>query len=84
MLTSNKDFPTILKTIQVVTNSNLETTLLLPDIAPTRQVNWALAISRIPALSFLCTILKTTHGNLNHQAKSIMFYTISKCMVLII
>lgn len=76
LLTSNKDFPTILKTIQVVTNSNLETTLLLPDIAPTRQVNWALAISRIPALSFLCTILKTTHGNLNQGEINNVLYHI--------
>jgi hypothetical protein len=75
-LSTNKDFATIMKTIPMVTKDNLEEVLLLPDIAPTRQIDWALAISRLPALTFLFLLLKATSGNRNQADINSVLYHI--------
>lgn len=53
--TSN-NFTTILRTIPAVTKNNMEELLLLPDLAPTRQVTWGLVLARLPSTAFLFSV----------------------------
>lgn len=48
-----QSFTTMLQTIPAVSQSNMEDVMRLPGMAPTRQVDWALTISRLHALAFL-------------------------------
>lgn len=48
-----QDFTGILRSIPAVTKDNLEDALVVPDMAPTRQVIWALALSRFPAIDLM-------------------------------
>lgn len=50
---SQRKFNGMLETIPMVSCSTLAELAHLPDIAPTRQVIWALALSRLEMLSFL-------------------------------
>jgi hypothetical protein len=48
-----KNFVGILQNVPAVIRENMESVMHVPDMAPTRQVIWALAISRFPALDFV-------------------------------
>lgn len=52
-----KSFDGLMKTIPLVDSKDLSEMATLPDVAPTRQVVWGLALSRLHLLSFLfrCT-----------------------------
>lgn len=48
-----KDFPGILRTVPAVTQDTMEGAMDLPDLPPTRQVSWALLVSRLNMILFL-------------------------------
>jgi hypothetical protein len=50
------NFMTIMKTIPALYNKNLYETLLMPDIAPTNQIDWVLVLARLKAIDFLFRI----------------------------
>jgi len=50
---AKRNFLGTLRTIPAITKSNMEEVLELPDVAPTRQVTWALVCSRIEATKLL-------------------------------
>lgn len=53
-----KNLVGILQSVPVATRDNLEQAMMIPDVAPTRQVMWALAVARLPMLDF---VLSQTH-----------------------
>lgn len=53
-----QDFAGILRSIPAVTKNNLDDVLVIPEMAPTRQVIWALALSRFPAIDFMLDMVK--------------------------
>jgi hypothetical protein len=55
-----KNFVGVLQSVPVAARRNLEEAMHLPDMAPTRQVMWALAIARLPMLDF---VLSATAGS---------------------
>lgn len=48
-----KGFYDVLRTIPAVSQDNMVEVMRLPDVATTRQIVWALLITRLPALLFL-------------------------------
>ncbi len=48
-----KNFVGILQNVPAAIRENMERVMHVPDMAPTRQVIWALAISRFPVLEFV-------------------------------
>lgn len=50
---TNRDFYTTMRTVPVVFKDTVADVAVWPDMAPTRQVVWALVIGRIPLLRFL-------------------------------
>jgi hypothetical protein len=56
-----QDFTGVLRSIPTVTQDNLDEALAIPEMAPTRQVEWALALSRFPALDVMVDL--TEGGN---------------------
>lgn len=62
-----KDFSGILQTVPVVTRYDMEELMLLPEMAATRQVLWALVIARLPALAFLFQVLNEGPGARNQS-----------------
>ena len=73
---TSKDFTSVLKTVPAVTKNDMEEVMLMEDIAPTRQVAWALTVSRLPALSFLfkVSIAGRNQSTVNQVLKSVMAY----------
>lgn len=53
---SSKSFRTIFHTVPSVYNKTMYESLLVPDIAGTRQVSWALVISRLKMIDFLIKV----------------------------
>jgi hypothetical protein len=53
-----QDFTGVLRNIPAVTKENLDDALVIPDMAPTRQVIWALALSRFPAIDLMLDLVK--------------------------
>jgi hypothetical protein len=49
----SKNFLTTLFNLGAVTRPNMQEVMEVPDLAPTRQVLWALALARIPMMDFL-------------------------------
>lgn len=62
-----RDFVTIMRTVPMVTKDNMEQLMYLPKMASTRQVDWALAICRLSALSFLFRVSKGGPGTRNRS-----------------
>lgn len=60
LLKSSKGFYDTLRSIPAISETNMVDVLKLPAIAKTRQVTWALTISRLPALDFLFSMAKVT------------------------
>jgi hypothetical protein len=69
-----KDLVGILQSVPAAARKNMEEAMQVPDMAPTRQVMWALAVSRLPMLDFVLGQTHTTPqtknqsevNNLNH------------------
>lgn len=59
------DFATTLRSIPVVFKDDLGEVMSLPDIAPTRQVLWALVIAQLPLIDFLIRVSKESPGTRN-------------------
>lgn len=55
------NFGTMLRYIPAAVEDNMEEVMLLPNLAPTRQVMWALTAARLPVLDFL--FLQNSRGN---------------------
>jgi hypothetical protein len=49
-------YEAMLQQIPCITKENAQTTLMLPEIAPTRQIYWLLIISRLSIIKFLIDI----------------------------
>lgn len=76
---SNYRFDTILRTIPAVFTANALETLALPRVAPTRQVLWALVLSRLENIEMLFRIHDRTRSDQNRQEigkilRKIVFY----------
>ena len=54
-----KRFETILKTIPSIVNDNIYQSLLMPDVAPTLQVDWLLTATRLKAVNMLLALAGT-------------------------
>jgi len=52
----NLEYEMILRTVPVVVKDTLDQVMLLPDVAPTRQIVWAEIIARIEAIDFMTRI----------------------------
>ncbi|MBB5409341.1 hypothetical protein HDG34_003282 [Paraburkholderia sp. HC6.4b] len=62
-----KNFIGVLQSVPVAAHHTLEEAMHLPDMAPTRQVMWALAIARLPMLDFVLGASGDTPGTLNQS-----------------
>jgi hypothetical protein len=60
-----KNFVGVLQSVPAASRGNMEEAMHVPDMAPTRQAMWALAISRLPMLDFVLTMAKDTPQTLN-------------------
>lgn len=56
-----QDFTGVLRSVPAVTKESLDDALSIPEMAPTRQVVWALALSRFPAIDLMLDL--TEGGN---------------------
>jgi len=65
--TISKDFMGILQSVPCVSKSNANELMKLPNIAPTRQVVWALVIARLPSLLFMFSVSKDGPGTKNRS-----------------
>ncbi len=74
------NFHSIMKSIPLVTAPNLDTLMLLPEIAPTRQYAWAEFMTRLKCIEFLIKI-NPSHGrvssmhDLNHILRKIKLFS---------
>lgn len=78
-------FDTALKSILTISKDSAFDLLKLPDVAPTRQVLWALVISRLKMLKTLLVIDKLNGSNENQSSKNTLllqarFYQSDKSM----
>lgn len=64
---NTKDFTTTLYNIPALSQANLLEVMKVPRLVPTRQVEWALSLSRLPALDFLTEISVEGGGFKNGQ-----------------
>lgn len=53
-----QDFTGVLRSIPAVTQNNLDEVMSFPEMAPTRQVVWAMALSRLPAIDLMLDLSK--------------------------
>jgi hypothetical protein len=65
--TVKRSFADILKSVGLVTCENAFDFMKVPDTAPTRQITWALAISRLNALSFIFNVFSEGPGTRNQN-----------------
>jgi hypothetical protein len=80
-----RDFVTIMRTVPMATKENMEELMHLPGMAATRQVDWALTICRLSAISFLFRASKGGPGTrnrteVNQIVKSIQRYESDRIM----
>lgn len=60
-----KNFNDTLKTVKAISKENMFEVMDLPQIPPTKQVVWALAISMLPMLNLLFSVAKDNPGMRN-------------------
>lgn len=65
--TSTRTFKNILENIPLISEDSALELMSLPDIAPTRQVMWAIVISRLNELMLLFRLAKEAGGNKNQS-----------------
>ena len=83
--TTKRNFFDILKTIPMVTCENAAELMIVPDLVPTRQVIWALSISRLNVLSFIFRVFEEGAGiknqsEINYVLKQILNYRTNNLM----
>lgn len=61
------DFIQTLLTVPLIVKPDLSKLVEMPDVAPTRQVLWALLLARLPVLNFLFQSAKDGAGKRNQQ-----------------
>lgn len=66
----SKDFSGILRSVPAVTKETMDEVMATPDLAPTRQVLWALVLSRLNAISFMFRVAKDGPGTRNQSEVS--------------
>lgn len=62
-----KNFTGVLRSIPVVSKANADEVMAVPQMAPTRQVLWALVISRLNAINFMFRINREGPGMRNQS-----------------
>lgn len=60
-------FTGILRSVPAAVKNNMDEVMVLPDLAPTKQVIWALLIARLPALSFMFRTTANEPGTRNRS-----------------
>lgn len=85
LMQNYRDFSTIMRTVPMVTRSNMEDLMCLPRMASTRQVDWALSICRLTAINFLFRVSKGGPGlrnrsEVNEIVKTMIAYQSDKLM----
>lgn len=83
--TNKVRFEVILKSLQTVSNDSAFELMKLPNVAATRQVNWALVVSRIRMLESLLTLdnraeTSENQTNKNRIIRQAIFYRSDKSM----
>lgn len=73
----NRKFFTLLRMIPMVSEESLADLAGLPDVAPTRQVIWALTLSRLSMLSFLFKVTKLRPREVNSSEVSRILWNLS-------
>lgn len=67
---SRLSFGEVLESIQPIHNATLQEAIAFPSMAFTRQVKWALSITRFPLISLMLEWDAATHGSLNREDKN--------------
>jgi hypothetical protein len=62
-----RNFSGVLSNVPAVSKETMEEAMFIPDMAPTRQVIWGLAISRLPAIDF---VLSAAHQSPQTKSQS--------------
>lgn len=75
---NGKSFNIVLETIPAVVRDTLQEVAQLPDMAPTRQVRWALVIARLEWMVFLFGSAKGAASTRNQQEVSAIKRTLTK------
>lgn len=65
--TTPRRFDAILKTIPSFEKQNAYSTLMMPDIAPTKQVHWATMLARLKYIAFLMDVAKEHANSINQS-----------------
>jgi hypothetical protein len=79
------DFVTIMRSIPAVTKEAMDLVFRTPAVAPTRQVDWALTVSRLPMLSFLFRVADQggrlrNQREINQIVRSVLAYRTGNVM----
>lgn len=61
------DFPNLLMTIPAASEESMFNVLHLPKVVPTRQIDWALDVARLNAISFLLEFNRVTDNRRNNH-----------------
>lgn len=66
---SKREYPyqSILETLPGAVNESMLGALMMPETAPTRQIEWALDIARLPAVEVLVSLTGSHGGNKNRE-----------------
>jgi hypothetical protein len=80
-----RSFEGMLRTIPMVSVDNLSQLAALPDVAPTRQVIWALALARLEMLSFLFKVTEQSprtrsSAEVNRIVRNFQLYRTDKAL----
>lgn len=69
--TNDRSYKTILRSFPVVSNEDFESSLRLPELAPTRQMIWVNVLSRLKAIEFLAKISRSNNNSFNKNYNNI-------------
>lgn len=64
---ADHNFTGILRSVPAVVKNDMDEVMVLPEMAPTKQVIWALLISRLPVLSFMFRTAANEPGTRNRS-----------------
>lgn len=79
LLDRNRDMTAMMQQLPLISKLSLKEFSLLPELAPTMQVNWALLVSRLPILDLLVDLgqkhmLRKSRSDLNEIKRTIRLY----------
>lgn len=63
--TSKRDFTGVLRNVPTILDRTMDDVMGLPDVAQTRQIVWAMYLTRVPALEFMLDASGQEHGSRN-------------------